>query len=75
MQLWAQGRGGQNKMASGFMLLTMKSMCQNTHFNEKRPEPTQEKSGTMFFKARCKFFSGISKKEFIHHNRYPKNNH
>ena len=57
-------RGGQNKMASGCMLLTMKSMCQNTSFNEKRPELIQETSGTMFFKARSKFFFGISKSTF-----------
>jgi hypothetical protein len=49
-------RGGQNKMASGCMLLTMKSMCQNTSFNEKRPELIQETSRTMFFKARSKIF-------------------
>ena len=45
------------------MLLTMKTMCQNTCCNEKRPEPIQEMSGTMFFKARSKFFFGISKKK------------
>ena len=50
-------------MASGCMLLTMKTMCQNTCCNEKRPEPNQEMSGTMFFKARSKFFFGISKKK------------
>ena len=64
--LWAEG---QNKMASGCMLLTMKSTCQNTCCNEKRPEPIQEMSGTMFFKARSNFFFGISKKKIIHHNR------
>ena len=68
-------RGGQNKMASGCMLLTMKSMCQNICFNEKRPEPIQETSRTMFFKARPKFFFGISKKKIILHNRYPQNDH
>ena len=67
--------GGQNKMASGCMLLNMKTMCQNTCCNEKRPEPIQEMSGTMFFKARSKFFFGISKKNFIHHFRYPQNDH
>ena len=52
-------------MASGCMLLTMKSMCQNTCCNEKRPEPIQEMSGTMFFKARSKIFFGISKKKLF----------
>ena len=41
----------QLKMASGCMLLTMKSRCRNTFFNEKRPELVQEMSGTMIFKA------------------------
>ena len=50
-------------MASGCMLLAMKSICKNTCCNEKRPEPFQEMSGTMFFKARSKFFFGISKKK------------
>ena len=62
-------------MVSGCMLLTMKSMCQNICFNEKRPEPIQETSRTIFFKARPKFFLGISKKKFILHNRYPQNDH
>ena len=62
-------------MASGCMLLTMKSMRQNTCCNEKRPEPIQEMSGTMFLKARFKFFFGILKKKIIHHNRYPQNDH
>ena len=62
-------------MASGCMLLTMETMCQNTCCNEKRPEPIQEMSGTMFFKARSKIFFGISKKKFIHHFRYPQNDH
>ena len=44
----------QNKMASGCMLLNMKFICQNTCFNEKRPELIQETSGTMFFKAQSK---------------------
>ena len=39
----------QLKMASGCMLLTMKSRCRNTFFNEKRPELVQEMSGTMIF--------------------------
>ena len=34
--LLAEG-GGQNKIASGCMLLTMKPMCQNTCLNEKDP--------------------------------------
>ena len=46
----------QHKMASGCMLLAMKSMCKNTCCNEKRPEPFQEMSGTTVFKARSKFF-------------------
>ena len=62
-------------MASGCMLLTMETMCQNTCCNEKRPEPIQEMSGTMFFKARSKFFFGISKKKIIHHFCYPQNEH
>ena len=62
-------------MASGCMLLTMKSMCQNTCCNEKRPEPIQEMSGTMFFKARSKFFFGISKKNLIRHKRKPQDDH
>jgi len=37
------------KMASGCMLLTMKSRCRITFFNEKRPELVQEMSRTMFF--------------------------
>jgi hypothetical protein len=41
-------------MASRCILPTMKSKCQNTSFNEKRPEPIQETSETMFFKARFK---------------------
>ena len=51
--------GGQNKMGSGCMQLTMKTMCQNTCCDEKRPEPVQEMFGTMFFNARSKFFYGI----------------
>ena len=39
------------------------TMCQSTCCNEKRPEPVQEMSGTTFFKARSKFFFGISKKK------------
>ena len=49
-------------MASEWMQLTMKSMCQNTCFNEKRLKLIQEISQTMFFKAWSKKFSGISKK-------------
>ena len=41
----------QHKMASRCMPLTMKSRCQNTCFNEKRPELAQETSRTMVFKA------------------------
>ena len=62
-------------MASGCMLLTMKTMCQNTCCNEKRPEPIQEMSGTMFFKARSKIFFGISKKNLIRHKRKPQDDH
>ena len=62
-------------MASGCMLLTMKSMCKNTCCNEKRPEPFQEMSGTMFFKARSKNFFGISKKNLIRHKRKPQDDH
>ena len=62
-------------MGSGCMLLTMKSMYHNTCFNEKRPGLLQETSGTMFFKARPKKFFGISKKNFIHHNCYPQDDH
>ena len=71
---WWQ-RGGQNKMGSGCMLLTMKSMYHNTCFNEKRPGLLQETSGTMFFKSRPKFFLGISKKKFIRHTQCTKNDH
>ena len=39
----------QLKMASGCMLLTMKSRCRNTFFNEKSPKLVQEMSGTMIF--------------------------
>ena len=62
-------------MASGCMLLAMKSICKNTCCNEKRPEPFQEMSGTMFFQARSKFSFGISKKKNIRHNLYPQNDH
>ena len=55
----------QHKMASGCMLLAMKSMCKNTCCNEKSPEPFQEMSGTMFFKARSKIFFGILKKKLF----------
>ena len=50
-------------------------MCKNTCFTEKRPELFQETTGTMFLKARTKFFFGISKKKFIHHKRYPQDDH
>ena len=62
-------------MASGCMLLTMKSRCRNTFFNEKRPELVQETSGTMFFKAQSKIFFGISKKILIRHKRKPQDDH
>ena len=52
-------------MVSGCMLLTMKTICRNTCCNEKRPEPIQEMSGTMFFKARSNLFFGISKKDLF----------
>ena len=58
-------RVGPNKMASGCILLTMKSMHKNTCFTEKRPKPFQETSGSMFSKARTKFFLGISKKKIF----------
>ena len=61
-------------MASGCMLLTMETMCQITCFLGKRPELSQEKSGTMFFKAGSQLFSEFCKK-IIHHNRYPQNDH
>ena len=61
---------GQHKMASGCMLLAMKSMCKNTCCNEKRPELIQEMSGRMFFKAQSKIFFGILKKKIIPHNLY-----
>ena len=51
----------QIRMASRCMLSTMKSMCHNICFNEKRPGLLQETSGTMFFKAQFKNFFGISK--------------
>ena len=52
-------------MASGCMLLTMKTMCQNTCCNEKSPEPIQEMSGTMFFKADLKFVLEFRKKNLF----------
>ena len=57
------------------MLLSMESMGQNTCLYEKRPELLQETSGTMFFKARSKFFFGISKKILIRHKRKPQDDH
>ena len=53
----------------------MKTICRNTCCNEKRPEPIQEMSGTMFFKARSNLFFGISKKKIIHQIRYTQNDH
>jgi hypothetical protein len=54
-----------------------------TCFFGKRPEPSQEKSGTMFFKARSQFFFGISLFFFgfslffflIHYKLYPQDDH
>ena len=37
----------------------------------KRPKLSQEKSGTMFFKARSQFFFGISKKILVRHKHNP----
>ena len=62
-------------MASGCMLLTMKTICRNTCCNEKRPEPIQEMSGTMFFKARSKIFFWNFKKNLIRHKRKPQGDH
>ena len=53
----------QHKMASGCMLLAMKSICKNTCCNEKRPEPFQEMSGTTVFKARSKLSLEFKKKK------------
>ena len=50
-------------------------MCQITYFFGKRPELSQKKSGTMFFKARYKIFFGIFKKNLIRHKRYPQDDH
>ena len=50
-------------------------MCQITYFFGKRPELSQKKSGTTFFKARYQIFFGISKFFLIHRKRYPQNNH
>ena len=50
-------------------------MCQITYFFGKRPELSQKKSGTMFFKARYQFFFGISRFFLIHHKRYPQDDH
>ena len=50
-------------------------MGQNTCLYEKRPELLQETSGTMFFKARSKFFFGISKIFLIRHKRKPQDDH
>ena len=52
-------------MASRCMLLTMKSRCQNTCFNEKRPKLVQETSRTMVFKARSKFLLEFWKKKIF----------
>ena len=50
-------------------------MCQITYFFGKRPELSQKKSGTMFFKARHQFFFGISRFFLIQHKRYPQDDH
>ena len=50
-------------------------MCQFTYFFGKRPELSQKKSGTTFFKARYQIFFGISKFFLIHHNHYPQDDH
>ena len=50
-------------------------MCQITYFFGKRPELSQKKSGTTFFKARYQFFFGISRFFLIRHKRYPQNDH
>ena len=52
-------------MASRCMLLTMKSRCQNTCFNEKRPKLVQETSRTMVFKARSKNILEFWKKKLF----------
>jgi hypothetical protein len=50
-------------------------MCQITYFFGKRPELSQKKSGTMFFKAQHQFFFGISRFFLIQHKRYPQDDH
>ena len=50
-------------------------ICQNTCFFGKRPELSQEKSRTMFFKVRSQFFFGISKTFLIHNKLYPQDDH
>ena len=57
------------------MLLTMKSMCKNTFFFEKRPKHFQKKSGTMFLRPDVNLFWKFSKKKIIRHKRCPQNNH
>ena len=64
----------QHKMASGCMLLAMKSICKNTCCNENRPEPFQEMSGQWFLRPDLNFFWNFEKK-IIHQNRYSQNNH
>ena len=52
----------QNKRASGWRLITMKSMCQNTCFLEKRPELFQETWGKCFIRPNNNFFWKFWKK-------------
>ena len=54
----------QVKRASGWRLITMKSMCQNTCFLEKRPELFQETWGKCFVRPNKKKF-GIFEKNLI----------
>ena len=52
----------QNKRASGWRLLTMKSMCKNTSFLEKRPDLFQETWGKCFIRHNDIFFWTFWKK-------------
>ena len=49
-------------------------MCQNTSFNEKRPELIQKHPEQCFLRPDPNFF-GILKKKIIHHKRYPQDDH
>ena len=51
------------------------SIPQNTCLFGERPKLSQEKSGTIFFKARSQLFFGISNFFLIHHKLYPQDNH